>query len=728
MKYGRNWRIFNKNEFKDELSRCNWDNVSSPDIDTNSSVSNFYHKIEKLLDEMAPVKRLTKKEIGLQQRPWITHDILTSMSERDKLYKEFLDEKNPTARSEKHMVYKIKRNYVTTSQRKSKKDYFNAFFEENQSNIKETWKGIRKLINVSKKSTTNISKLIKDGKEITSPKEMADTINDFYVNIGKTVEQKIPMIDKSFSYYLRDRNIFNIVLNPCTEEEVRKYISDLMTSKASGPNSVPTSILKNNIDQLIEPLMIILNKSLKEGTFPHLLKYASVCPIYKKNERTECANYRPISLLSNLSKIFERAMYNRIELFLSRFDTIYRLQFGFRKKHSTEHALLSIIEEIRKHLNNGIFSCGVFVDLEKAFDTVNHEILLSKLEHYGIRENALMWIQSYLSNRKQRVKINGVNSRDEIISCGVPQGSILGPLLFIIYINDMHKAVKSSIIHHFADDTNLLFSSKNSKEITRTLNSDLKLLYEWLCANRLSLNVVKTEFIVFKPPRKHLNERIVLKLNGAKIYESPKIKYLGVIIDSRLRWDHHTNELAKKLNRAVGMIFKIRNDCNENALISLYYSLFHSHLCYGLSVWGTSNERSMSKLYILQKKVIRAITFSDFNAHTAPLFKNLNILNLKDLFKYKTMSLMWDFDNNALPKSLSSLFSRREEVHDRNLRDKNKQKLYTAHRFNNRYGYDSFSHQGAILLNKAKDLLAYDTYSTKGTFLKSYKASVLDTY
>ncbi len=189
-------------------------------------------------------------------------------------------------------------------------------------------------------------------------------------------------------------------------------------------------------------------------------------------------------------------MFNRIELFLSNFDAIYKLQFGFRKKYSTEHALLSIVEEIRRNLDNGVFSCGVFVDLEKAFDTVNHAILLSKLDHYGIRGTALKWVQSYLTNRKQFVNLNGAKSKHMPI-CGVPQGSILGPLLFTIYINDMNAAVQSSIVHHFADDTNLLFSNRNPKMITKMLNKDLELLFEWLCANRLSLNVAKTEFIVF---------------------------------------------------------------------------------------------------------------------------------------------------------------------------------------------------------------------------------------
>ena len=661
VKFGRNWGIFNKNEFEEEISACTWDNVISPNIDTNKSVSNFYNQIEKLLDEMAPLKKLTKKQISLQQHPWISKDITLLMTDRDKFYKDFIKEGDPLIRNEKYKLFKIKRNLVTSKLR-------------------------------------------------------------------KTIEQKIPKGTHSFTEYLGDRNIYNIVLHPCTDEEVRKYISMLAVSKAAGPNSIPVHILNNYTDQLIKPLTVILNKSLKEGVFPDLLKPASVCPIYKKNDQTKCANYRPISLLSNLSKIFERTMYNRIELFLSEFETIYNLQFGFRKKHSTEHALISIIEQIRWNLNHGIYSCGVFVDLEKAFDTVNHNILLSKLEHYGIRDNAFKWIKSYLSERTQFVKLNGVCSENQQICCGVPQGSILGPLLFIIYINDMHNSIKISTVHHFADDTNLLFSSKNIKEIKKTLNNDLKLLYEWLCANRLSLNVAKTEFLVFRPPQKKLNERLVLRLNGSNIFESSKIIYLGVILDSRLRWKHHINELTKKLSRAVGMIYKIRNDCTKHVLLSLYYSIFHSQLSYGLLLWGKSSDSYLSKIILLQKKVIRAITFSDSNAHTSPLFKHLNILSVKDLLNYKIMAFMWDFEQKTLPKSLTTLFIYRNHIHTRNLRDNNKNKIYTAQRYQNRHGYDSLSHQGALLLNKAKDLPCYQHSLSKKCFLKKYKSLILNGY
>ena len=238
-------------------------------------------------------------------------------------------------------------------------------------------------------------------------------------------------------------------------------------------------------------------------------------------------------------------MHTRLQEFLENTNQIYDLQFGFRKKHSTNHAILSIIEDIRQDLDNKTYTCGVFIDLEKAFDTVNHKLLLDKLKHYGVSGTANKWLESYLSNRKERVKFNGENSEYLSVTCGVPQGSILGPLLFLIYINDMHQAVKYSKMHHFAADTYLKCSDKNDRLLKNKMNKDLALLFDWLCSNRLSLNVSKTEFIVFKPPKKKLETRFTLKLNRIVLYESKKIRYLGLIVDDKLSWKFHIYELRK---------------------------------------------------------------------------------------------------------------------------------------------------------------------------------------
>ena len=292
----------------------------------------------------------------------------------------------------------------------------------------------------------------------------------------------------------------------------------------------------------------------------------------------------------------------------------------------------------------------------------------------------------------------------------------------------MHRALLNCSVYHFADDTNLVFSNKDPSKIQRVANSELAILYDWLCANRLSLNVGKTEFTIFRPPSVPLANRITLTLAGTKNFESLKVKYLGIILDSRLTWKIHIDELCKKLGRTVGMLFKIRYQCNKNVLRSLYFSLFESHLSYGLPVWGCANQALIQKLFILQKKAIRAITFSDFRAHTSPIFKDTNTLKVHDLFKYQVSSIMWDYDHNTLPKSLNSLFTKTKNVHSYRTRFANADKL-TVDRVNtHKYGDMSFRVIGAITLNELKDCDFYNDARSKQTFLHSLRSNIIDAY
>ena len=338
---------------------------------TEICYQSFYLKIEKLLDEMAPYCKMTKKEIRLEQRPWITQGLLISMSVRDKLYKRRALEKDEQVKNDTSVLYKRYRNLIVSLLKRSKQNYYEFFFIQNQSNAKKTWDGIRSLINVSKRKSLPTSKLIYKNKERTSNIDMAESLNDFFVNIGASVEAKIPQSKKHFSSYLVNPNNKSIFVNPCTEYELRMIIGSLKSSKACGPNSISTNLLIEFSDLLINPLVSIINMSFKEGIFPSLNKQAIVCPIHKKEDIKRCENYRPISLLPNMSKIFERLMYIRLEDFLNSSDIMYKFQFGFRKGYSTNHALLSIVEQIRNALDNKMFTCGVFIDLEKAFDTVN---------------------------------------------------------------------------------------------------------------------------------------------------------------------------------------------------------------------------------------------------------------------------------------------------------------------------------------------------------------------
>ena len=350
---------------------------------------------------------------------------------------------------------------------------------------------------------------------------MAKEFNTHYANVADKIlkNRKFPG-NKGFQTYLKKSNAKSFLIKPTTPQEIDTIINKLDTSKSVGPNSIPNQLIKSISKSISFPLANIFNSSFKNGAFPEFLKVSTIIPIYKKDSKLKAANYRPISLLSNINKILEKLMFQRLYTFLENNKCIYDLQFGFRQNHSTNHALLNMIQQIREIIDNGNIAVGIFVDFQKAFDTVNHEILLQKLKHYGIRGIANAWFKSYLEKRKQYVTINGTDSQTNNIDHGVPQGSVLGPLLFLIYINDLNSCIRFSTTRHFADDTNLLYTINRSKtrnrNPTRNLNKDLNSLNHWLLANKISLNATKTEMIYFRGRSTQL-PTFKVKLNGIKL-------------------------------------------------------------------------------------------------------------------------------------------------------------------------------------------------------------------
>ena len=728
-KTARCYRNFNHDEFRNELININWDQLFA-NKSSEESFNIFFQKIEKLLDEMAPIKKLSRKEIKTEKKPWITSGILKSIQNRDKLHKKYLKETCNMRKSLLFIDFKKKRNMIIKLLKLSKAKYYESYFLENKSNIKETWNGIKSIINLNKRSESKITK-IKTANGFTDDKtEIATEFNNFFSTIGNKIDEKTPQTDKCYSDYLTSENNKHLTLKSVDYVEIFDLLSQIKTSKTCGPTSIPNNLLKEHRCIFSTIIVTLINKSLSEGTFPELLKLANVSPIYKKKDKYLCSNHRPISLLSNISKIYEKVFHKQMYDFFEKNNIFYDLQFGFRAKHSTEHALLSITENIKNNIDNQKLTCGIFIDLEKAFDTVNHKILLKKLEHYGIRGLANCWLSDYLTSRKQRVKIGDKFSKYQRITCGVPQGSILGPLLFLVYINDMHKAVRFSTLYHFADDTNLLYSHKNEKLLRKNINTDLKLIFQWLCANRLSLNVDKTEFIIFKSSRNKLKERMTLKLNGKKIFESKKLRYLGLIMDDKLTWRFHISELKKKLGQIIGILYKLKKlGTPIDTLKSIYYALFQSYVNYGLAVWGQTNSELFNKIEVLQNKVIRLIMGAEFDENCAEFYKELKIFKLKDLLHLKNVSLMWDYDHNELPKNFQKFFCYANKVHDYPTRFSSMGKLCEDKKFNSKtHGLDSFAHNGPKILNFLKSMELYKEAKTKIYFLSNYKKTILDRY
>ena len=290
-----------------------------------------------------------------------------------------------------------------------------------------------------------------DDNTITNPCEIANVFNNYFASVADTAKQNINYSHKYFSEYLKHHCNNSIFIQPKDSEEIANIISSLNMNKASGPFSISNKILILLKQDISKQFADLFSLSFSSGSFPSILKTAKVVPVFK-----DYCNYRPIYLLSNVEKILERLMYKRVYNFLTENNIICDMQLGFRQKFSTSHALINLPENIRQALDEGYIGCGISVNLQKPFDTVDHEIMLSKLDYYGIRGISNTWFKSYLSNRKQSVSINSYDSGLAEINCGVPQGSVLGPLLFLLYINDLNQAITFFKVHHFADDTLLM--------------------------------------------------------------------------------------------------------------------------------------------------------------------------------------------------------------------------------------------------------------------------------
>ena len=365
----------------------NWDEVLSLEgrnIDT--TFDSFNSTVNKLVDRHLPTVTLTHRKSKLKrQKPWITTGILKSISKRDFYFRKFLKAKSDSCKSKFHNLFKLYRNQIISLCRRSKSNHFTRYFNSYSQNAKKIWIGIKQIISLKPPKSSDIISL-KIGNSVTSdPASVANEFNSFFTSIADTIRTKIPPEAKHFSKYLNTPNLYSIFLSPVTPAEVSKVISSLSCHKSTGPNSIPTKILKSfNLD-FSEPIAEIANLSFSSGQFPAALKVSKVVPVFKKGSSLETSNYRPISLLSNIDKILELLMCSRLTCFLDRHRIIYNRQFGFRNSHSTSQALIDIVERIRQCLDSGQAVVGVFVDIQKAFDTVDNEILCSKLYHYGIR-------------------------------------------------------------------------------------------------------------------------------------------------------------------------------------------------------------------------------------------------------------------------------------------------------------------------------------------------------
>ena len=705
-------------KIEDEKPLINYVNKSNiDDNNLQSTYNEFNTNLTETLNKYFPLVRQSRKKF--KEKPYITNGIRVSMKSREALHKIYLE--NPTEENERN--FKNKRNRIVDIVRKAESDYYAAAIKNHADSNRQLWKTFGKMLNKNKTNHTLIDKIISRNVVTTDQQEITEEVNDYFCNIGSELASKFKDSNNNdFKKYLGNPSQQSLFLRRVTEKEVVQEINKLTLNKSPGQDEFTPQFLKISANRVVPVLCELFNLSIKTGEYPDLLKVAKVLPIFKKGDQTLCSNYRPISVLSCINKILEKIIYKRIYEFLEKQNILYEFQYGFRKGHSTEHALIEIVDKIKLAMDNNELTCGIFLDLSKAFDTVNHETLIYKLDHYGIRGPANNLLKSYLSNRKQFVKIGKHKSKLKNITCGVPQGSVLGPLLFILYINDLHKACTTGNTRIFADDTNIFFKCKDIKEITTIGSQIMTQLQGWFKANKLTLNSEKSSFIIFRSKRKkQTNIPEQIKYEDTSINRCNSIKYLGVILDEHLDWNEHIHDLCNKLKRYFKTFYCIRRYLNIDQVKTIYYALIYSRIKYGISVFGTACKKKLTKIQILQNKLLKVLLAKTYRYSTNSLHNELNILKVTDIAKLNTLTFVHNFFHDKLPQMFKQYYKLFGDIHSFNTRGSPYQIIIERHSSN--IGHSTMKIRGANLWNQISEDIKKTNDVKK--FRKHIKNSIL---
>ena len=538
--------------------------------------------------------------------------------------------------------------------------------EENKQNSKEIWSLLKLALGKHNDKSSFPQTFNVDNKRTDDKSIIAESFNQYFSKIGLQTSQNVPPASKHFTSYMRNPSVNSMFLEPIEPSHVLDVVNKLKSKTSSGHDDVSSKLIKESINEIVNPLTHIINCSFNTGIVPRQMKIAKVIPIYKASDSTLLKNYRPISLLPAFSKIIERIMYNKLVSFFESHQIFFQHQYGFRKKHNTVHPIIHFLDHCAKANNkpDPELTLAMFCDLSKAFDVINHKILLSKLNHYGVRGVVQNWLANYLSNRQQFVQIKEHKSTTQQITCGVPQGSILGPILYLIYVNDIHNSCNKAHVVSFADDTTVYSSNHNIDVLYNDANAHINGLYQWFCANKLSLNAGKTKYIVIKPSYKNCDlSNMNIQIDDTSLArignDCPEkaTKFLGLWIDENLSWKQHISHVSNKVARALFMIKQVKKVLPKNSLITLYHSLIQSHINYGIAAWGNAYACHLGRLKNLQKRALRAINNAQYNSHTDPLYKACEIQKIDDIYEQQVLLFMHDLFNNKLPNSFNCMFT-----------------------------------------------------------------------
>ena len=650
----RSFKTFDELKFVEDLQSVPWDTIKLFD-DTDDILEAWLDLFLQVVDKHVPLKQHRVRHKNQPQ--WLSSEILDAMKCRDR-HKSLGN----------HDEYKVWRNKVIKLIQNGKKTQYQTFISNNKGNPSSIYKLFKEVgagKGPQKQSTIGS---IKTGETlIEDSKEIASEFNNFFVNVASKLKEPITSTNhdklKEFCQEKLPPDMkFEIPI--IGRQKVLKFLSNIDINKATGTDMIGPRLLKFAAPFIADEITFICNQSIAKSVFPSKWKEAKVTPLFKNGPHEDVNNYRPISILPVLSKVLEKHVHESLYDYLHAFQLLHKTQSGFRSQHSCETALVNMIDSWLNAIDNGKMIGVVLVDFKKAFDLVDHQILLNKLEIYGIKDDALSWFDTYLTNRKQQVSINNCQSDFQQISYGVPQGSILGPLLFLLFINDLPLYTNNVFTDLYADDTTVYDIQDSMEQIESNLQSALNGLQIWCKSNGMILNSSKTKvmFVTTNQKRKRLNrQNLDLNFQNEPLNMISSDKILGVFVDNNLTWTDHIKYLTKKIASSIWLLSKIKKFLSQDHRVQFYKSYIQPHIDFCNIVWGSSSECNKLKIFRLQKRACKVIL--DYNVEDSrEAMSSLKIMSIYDRLYLRKAKFMFKVFNNLTPSYISENFTRRNNL------------------------------------------------------------------